>query len=288
MLETPGVGGGARMARAPSIARLFPLVLLLSSLGGSLKIVGGIVFGSKAALVDALTSIANVLAVLVVTRYERASSRPPDEDHHYGHRRMFVGGSMFTVVLYSTVGGAMLIHLVYSSIEGYEVHVLAAILAALGAVPYAAAIALSRRAGGSFGTYARFTVVELTESVAVVLSALGGAVVSYLVDSAGAAALLAYLYAGIVREVRELLRVVSDEAPGFLVERIRRAAEELGIEVRGVRIREVVPGKYYGDLTVALPAETSLGRAHEVAHAIERSLRGKGIDVDLTIHVEPA
>ncbi len=287
MPETSRAGESIRTG-GPGIARLFPIVAFLSVLGGSFKVVSGLVFGSKAALVDALTSIANVLAVLAVTKYERLSLRPPDEDHHYGHGRMSVGGSMFAVALYSMVGGAMLVDLVYSSIASYEVHILATVFAALGAIPYAAAIALSRRMGGSYGTYAKFTAVELMESAVVVLSSLGGAVVNYLVDSAGAAALLTYLYVGIVREVRSLLHVVSDKAPGFLAESIRRAARELNVEIRSIRIREVATGKYYGDLTIALPAEIPLGRAHEIAHAVERSLKSMGVDIDLTVHVEPA
>ena len=287
-MPRPDVGGGGRTGEGLGTAKLFPLVVILSALGGSFKIISGLVFGSKAALVDALTSIANLAAALAVTKYEKLSLRPPDEDHHYGHGRMFVGGSMFAVALYSMVGGAMLVDLAYSTLASYEVHILATVFATLGAVPYAAAVYLSRRIGGSYGTYAKFTAVELVESATVVLSSLGGATISYLVDSAGAAALLAYLYAGIVGEVRSLLHVVSDKAPGFLVESVRRAAGELGVEVRDIRIREVTPGKYCGDLTVALPAETPLERAHEVAHAIERSLRDMGIDVDLTVHVEPA
>ncbi|MEM2307796.1 MAG: cation transporter [Sulfolobales archaeon] len=271
-----------------SNTKYFHLVVLLSALGGFFKIVSGVFFGSKAALVDALTSIVNVVAAFLVARYEDLSLRPPDTDHHYGHKRMSVGGSMFSISLYSMVGGAMLVDIVHSGTGRYEVHILATLFATLGALPYLTAILISKKMGGSYGTYAKFTVVEVIECVVVITSSLGGALVNYLVDLTGAAILLLYLYIEIVREVRGLLHVISDKAPVFLTERIRKISEDLNVEIRSIRIREVVPGKYHGDMVIALPAETTIKKAHEVAHTIEQSLKALGIDVDLIVHVEPA
>lgn len=267
--------------------KFFYIVVLLSTLGGFFKIVGGLVFGSKAALVDALTSIVNIVAALMVAKYENLSLRPPDVDHHYGHTRMSVGGSMFSVTLYSMVGGAMIVDLAYSGTTSYEVHVFATVFATLGVIPYVLAILISRRIGRSYGTYAKFTVVELIECFIVILSSLGGALVSYLIDFAGAVALLSYLFIEIVEEVRDMLRVVSDKAPAFLVEKVREISRDLNVEIKSIRVREIVPGKYHGDLVIALPAEITIGKAHEVAHAVEQSLKKLGIDIDLVVHVEP-
>ncbi|MEM1623428.1 MAG: cation transporter [Sulfolobales archaeon] len=265
----------------------FHLVVLLSVLGGFFKIVSGVFFGSKAALVDALTSIVNVVAALVAAKYENMSLMPPDKDHHYGHKRMFVGGSMFSISLYSLVGGAMLVDLIHSGIGRYEVHILATVFATLGALPYLTAILISKKMGGSFGTYAKFTMVEIIECLVVITSSLGGAIVNYLIDLTGASLLLIYLYVEIVREARGLLHVISDKAPIYLTEKIRKILEDLDIEIRSIRVREIVPGKYHGDMVIALPAETTVEKAHEVAHVIERSIKALGIDVDIVVHVEP-
>ncbi|MEM1930609.1 MAG: cation transporter [Sulfolobales archaeon] len=265
----------------------FHLVVLLSVLGGFFKIVSGVFFGSKAALVDALTSIVNVVAALVAAKYENMSLMPPDKDHHYGHKRMFVGGSMFSISLYSLVGGAMLVDLIHSGIGRYEVHILATVFATLGALPYLTAILISKKMGGSFGTYAKFTMVEIIECLVVIASSLGGAIVNYLIDLTGASLLLIYLYVEIVREARGLLHVISDKAPIYLTEKIRKILEDLDIEIRSIRVREIVPGKYHGDMVIALPAETTVEKAHEVAHVIERSIKALGIDVDIVVHVEP-
>jgi divalent metal cation (Fe/Co/Zn/Cd) transporter len=265
----------------------FLAVVLLSALGGSLKVVGGLVYGSRAALVDALTSIVNLLSALAVTRFEYLSTRPPDWDHHYGHYRLFAGGSIATLVLYSTVGGAMLVELAFSAIRGYEVHVYAPLYVALGVVPYVFAIALSRGAGRSFKTYAKFTSIELIEGGTVIASALGGALVSYVIDSLGAVALLAYLYFEIAMEARELVHLVSDRVPVHLLSEVpRRVRREVGVGVRQVRLREIAPGKYQGDITITLPKGTPIEHAHSIASRVEEVLEGLGIEV--VVHVEPA
>jgi divalent metal cation (Fe/Co/Zn/Cd) transporter len=262
-------------------------IVLLSALGGSLKVVGGLIYGSRAALVDALTSIVNLLSALAVTRFEYLSTLPPDWDHHYGHHRLFAGGSIVTLVLYSTIGGAMLVELALSTIHGYEVHVYAPLYVALGVVPYVCAIALSRGAGRSFKTYAKFTSIELIEGGTVVASALGGALVSYVIDSLGAAALLAYLYFEIAVEVRELVHLVSDRVPVHLLSEVsRRVRGEVGVGVRQVRLREVAPGRYQGDITITLPKDTPVEHAHSIASRVEKVLEGLGIEV--VVHVEPS
>ncbi|MCX8184605.1 MAG: cation transporter dimerization domain-containing protein [Sulfolobales archaeon] len=282
------VGIGKRATNEDSRnSRYFYLVVLLSAAGGFFKIVSGLVYGSKAALVDALTSIVNVAAALLVAKYEVLSLKPPDRDHHYGHKRFYVGGSMFSTVLYSVVGGALLIDLLYSSMVSYEVHILAVFFATLGAIPYLTAIAISRKVGGSYETYARYTVIEVVECAVVILASLGGALVSYLIDLSGAVFLLVYLFTEIVREVRELLSLISDKAPSFIVDRVREISRELGVEIRSIRVREVVPGRYHGDAVVVLPAETTLEKAHEVAHRVEQALKKQGVEADLVIHIEP-
>ncbi|MEM3983438.1 MAG: cation transporter dimerization domain-containing protein, partial [Sulfolobales archaeon] len=132
------------------------------------------------------------------------------------------------------------------------------------------------------------TMVEIIECLVVITSSLGGAIVNYLIDLTGASFLLIYLYVEIVREVRSLLHVISDKAPIYLTEKIRKISEDLDIEIRSIRVREVVPGKYHGDMIIALPAETTIRKAHEVADTIETSLKALGIDIDLVVHVEPA
>ena len=262
------------------------VIVLLSALGGLLKIVGGLVYGSRAALVDALTSVVNLLSALAVSRFEYMSTRPPDRDHHYGHYRLFAGGSIAALILYSTVGGAMIVELAFSVTRGYEVHIYAPLYTALGVVPYVLAITLSKGAGRSYETYAKFTYIELIEGATVVTSSLGGALVSYFIDALGASILLAYLYFEIAMETRELVHLVSDRAPTHILSEVsRKVRREVGVGVKQLRLREVIPGRYQGDITIALPRGTSIEQAHIVARKVEEALRELGIDV--VVHVEP-
>ena len=180
----------------------------------------------------------------------------------------------------------MLVELAFSVTRGYEVHVYAPLYTALGVVPYVLAIALSKGAGRSYETYAKFTCIELIEGATVVTSSLGGALVSYLIDALGASILLTYLYFEIAVEARELVHLISDRAPTHMLsEASRKVRREVGVGVKQLRLREVVPGRYQGDITVALPRGTSIEQAHTVARKVEEALRELGIDV--VVHVEP-
>ena len=294
MASPPTPSGGASGSPGREARRedgFLRLVVFFSALGGFFKILGGLVYGSRAALVDALTSIVNLIAALLVYRYEGLSALPPDKDHHYGHDRMFIGGSMFSVVLYSVVGGAMTVDLIDSVVASYRVHVYAALFATIGAIPYLTAIMISKGAGGSYGTYAKFTVVELVECVVVVLAAFGGALVSYLIDFTGALILLSYLYVEIARETKAILSIVTDRVPrnlDHIVDSMEEASRRLEVEIRSFRIREVAPGRYHGDVVMAVPAGTSVEDAHKMAHRLEQTLKNLvGEEVDLVIHIEP-
>jgi divalent metal cation (Fe/Co/Zn/Cd) transporter len=50
--------------------------VVLSIAGGTLKIAGGVLGRSKSVFVDALTSIANSLAIVLVLKFFRAGTEP--------------------------------------------------------------------------------------------------------------------------------------------------------------------------------------------------------------------
>ncbi|HDI02268.1 MAG TPA: cation transporter, partial [Ignisphaera sp.] len=192
--------------------RVLVLIVMLSIIGGLFKILGGIIYGSKSLFVDAMTSIANTFAIIVTVYFFRISFIPPDKDHPYGHYRLALGGPITTIAAYSFVFGIALMDLIETAGRSYTVSIYAPIMAVLGFVVYAIAIALAKKMGGVFTTYARFTVSELIESSTTIATSLAGALLSYLVDFAGAIALLAYLFKELVGNTREVIAHISDFA----------------------------------------------------------------------------
>ena len=92
---------------AEQLRKLY-VVLGFSALGGFFKIFGGVVYGSRALFVDALTSIANFIAAYATIYYYKVSKRPPDIDHHYGHYKLGFGGTLVSLITYSFVAGLVI------------------------------------------------------------------------------------------------------------------------------------------------------------------------------------
>lgn len=268
------------------IEKTLAILITLSIVGGVLKIYGSIIGGSKSVFVDAMTSIANTLAIVLILRFFRVSIEPPDADHHYGHHRLAVGGSISMLMVYSFVVGVVILDLVNSAGRAYEVGYESPLYATLALVPYGVAVVIAKRSYSIVSGYGGFTAVELIESFVSIASSLGGIAVSYLVDFLGATALTVYLVFELAKSFREVVLAISDVAPEEVIEKIRRAVESHGVEVDRVRVRRVIEDVYHGDIVVRFASNTPVEDAHRVADDIEKELKSHGIDV--TVHVEPA
>ncbi len=260
-------------------------ILLFSGLGGLVKILGGILYGSRALFVDALTSIANFISIIATIYYYHKSLLPPDLDHHYGHHRLGFGGAFTTIMAYSFVAGLSVWELL--SIEPYRVSPLAPVFAFLGLVFYTIAIALSKKAGEYFTPYAVFTVSELIESVTVIIASFLGSVYYYLIDYAGAFVIVGYLFYELHDIARDFIKVMSDIAPEpGLVKNIRREIERIGPKVINIRLRMLRKNYYQGDVIIRVDPSMSVEEAHRIADEIERILREK-YNVEVVVHIEP-
>ena len=265
--------------------RTLALLVTLSLAGGVLKIAGGVLGGSKSVFVDALTSIANSLAIIFVLRFFRAGMEPPDGDHHYGHYRLTLGGPISMLMLYSFVAGAVALDLMNSAGRSYEVGHEAPLFAAVAVIPYGVAVLMARSCPFTAG-YASFTAVELIESATSITSSTGGTLISYLIDYAGAVALTSYLFVELVKSFREVIVAMSDVAPREVVDKITENASKHGLEVDRLRVRKVLGDVYQGDIVVKLSPDARLEDAHKIVDVVERELKARGIDV--LIHVEPS
>ena len=267
------------------VRRTMVLLVALSLAGGVLKITGGVLGGSKSVFVDALTSIANSLAIVLVLKFFKAGMEPPDGDHHYGHYRLTLGGPISMLMLYSFVAGVVVLDLANSAGKSYEVGYEAPLFAAIAVIPYGTVVLMARSLSLTTD-YASFTVVELIESATSIASSTCGALVSYLIDYFGAVALTSYLFFELAKSFRGVIATISDTAPREVVDKIIENASKYGLEVDRLRVRKVLEDVYQGDMVVRLSPYARLEEAHAIVDAVERELRSRGIDV--SIHVEPS
>ncbi|MCS7108743.1 MAG: cation transporter [Sulfolobales archaeon] len=268
-----------------SAERIAASLIVLSIVGGLLKIYGSFVGGSKSIFVDALTSAANTLAIVLILRFFKVGAVPPDRDHPYGHYRLALGGSISMLMLYSFVAGIVILDLINSFNKPYTVNYESPLYAAVALIPYGIAIYVGRKGNSILSGYAGFTAVELIESLISITSSIGGIAVSYLVDYAGATILTAYLLRELTISIRDVVNLVSDIAPDDVVEKVFNDVTSHGLEVGRVRVRKVLENVYQGDVVVKLPPNTSVEDSHKVADIIEKELKSRGIDI--LVHVEP-
>ncbi|MCD6113973.1 MAG: cation transporter [Thermoprotei archaeon] len=224
-------------------------VLGFSALGGFFKIFGGVVYGSRALFVDALTSIANFIAAYATIYYYKVSRKPPDIDHHYGHYKLGFGGTLVSLISYSFVAGLVVAELY--KIEPYSVSINATLFAILGFIFYYLAIAVAKRSGEFFKPYSAFTVSELIESTIVILASLAGALYTYIIDYIGALILASYIFIEIYGTGKALLKNISDIAPSrSYINDVKRTVEKHGFKVIKIKIRKVHYNLWHGDIFI--------------------------------------
>ncbi|MEM1873095.1 MAG: cation transporter dimerization domain-containing protein [Acidilobaceae archaeon] len=265
--------------------KLFLAILALSFAGGLTKMAGGLLYGSKSLLVDAITCFANLLVAIAMVVFYKLSLREPDADHMYGHRRLRLASIAVATSTYSLVLGFLVSYILLTSGREYSVEYRAPLLAILGSLFYGLAVLLGRRAGVEGEVYARYTYGELLESAIGVIASSGGAFYHYLVDLAGAILLVVFWAGETARNSWTLINIVADRVEPSLSAEVREYLKSRGYLVKSLRFREA-GDRLIGDMIVILPGSMSVEKAHEIASLIEKELVEK-YKLEVTIHIEP-
>lgn len=250
------------------------LIIVTGFAGGVLKIAGGLLYGSNTLFVDALTSIANMISLLIVLWFRRITSIPPDSDHHFGHERFEYVGILPIIIAYGFVAGIGVARLYY--VREYTVGIGSFYLALAATLLYSIAVVYSRKTSPSLRAYGVFTASELLEGIVGIIASLGGALYSYLIDYGGAVLLTSYIFYEIYEEGVRLVALMADVAPPLSVyEEVLKIAGSKGFTVKSLRLRTIVPGRYHGDMVIDSRGKPSPGSLAE----LKKELAVKGIDV---------
>jgi cation diffusion facilitator family transporter len=281
-----------RRAAAISITSNVTLIVL--------KVVAGALTGSIAIITEAVHSSIDLLASVVAYFSVRKADEPADESHPYGHAKVENLAAALEGVLIVVGAGIIIYESVRRLMDVPVIEELGFGIAVIG---------LSAAANLVVSTYlyrqARITDSPALEGDAAHLrtdafTSLGVLVGLVLVETTGVqeldpiAALTvagAIIIAG-VRILTRSSRVLVDEAlPADELEAVREVVERFGApEVVGfhkLRARRAGSRRYL-DLHVQFRPGTTLERAHEVSHQLQREIRGRLRGADVLIHLEPA
>ncbi|MCC7354908.1 MAG: cation-efflux pump [Anaerolineae bacterium] len=267
-----------------------------------MKLAVGLMTGSLGILSEALHSGLDLVAAAMTLVAVRISGQPADREHTYGHGKVENLSALFeTVLLLVTC-----VWIIYEAIQRLffkSVEVEASYWAFLTmgvsiVIDISRSRALARVAkkydSQALEADALHFSTDIWSSTVVIIGlicvrAAEGLGLAWLVK---ADALAALAVAGIVVYVslalgKRTVVALLDGVPAGLRDEIAHAANVPGVlEVKQVRVRRSGP-EAFADLTVTVSRDTPLERAHDVASAVEASVRQVLHGTDVMVHVDP-
>lgn len=283
--------------REQLLARTHKLGILSNAGLAALKLTVGSLAGSRALIADGVHSLSDVVMNAGAWIGWRWASRPPDENHHYGHGNAEALTSLSISLIIAAVGGG----LIWTSFRGHSTvsaDALGAAAVATQLVSIGVKLALARitgRRGRAHGSpilvaVARDNAADVLTS-AVILIAIVGSILGFawLEPLAAAAIGLLIVWQGL-RGASEGLGVLMARTPDQqLTSRVQRFASAVA-GVRGVdRVRIHPLGTHLrADVEISVDGQLSVAQGHAIADAVRDAvIAGCGRVEEVTVHVNP-
>jgi cation diffusion facilitator family transporter len=261
------------------------------------ELVLGVFAGSLAIVSDGLHATLDAVTTLVLFLATRASLRPPDEEHMYGHEKFESIGGL--------TGGIALVGIACFIIYEAVLRILNAQKINFG-LEYAGWIAIgytfcidffrvgtffkSRKSSSSTMKAGLYHAVADLSSTVIAFLGFGLAALGFIYGDALASMVLGVLLTYLsLRLVWESGMELSDSISKGVSNNIRNRI----LKTRGIRkcvdlkIRRA-GDKTFVNATVQVPDYLNLEEAHDLTSQIEADLKGLLGNADVTIHIEPA
>lgn len=289
-------------AEAASNARANRAAALLSVASNStlvvVKLVLGLLTGSVAVISEAVHSASDLLASGIAFVAVRASARPADADHRYGHEKAENLAAAIEGVLIVAAGAAVVVEAVRRLLLGGEALVHVELAIAVMAVSAGVNIVVSHR----LRRVARRTGSPAIEGDAAHLSAdvwtsagtcaglVAVAVTGWApLDAIVALAVAVYIIVIGGRITGRAVGVLLDRAlPDDEMARIEAVLEELtgdGVSFHALRARRAGSTAHI-DLHMVVPPQTTVREGHRMSGRVKSRLRTALPGADVLIHLE--
>ena len=261
------------------------------------KIAVGFLSRSTALVADGVHSFADVVSDLAVLLALRASRRPPDENHPYGHESFETLGAivvaLFMLVIGTLIGRDAVMRLIHG--ENLQPEIPALVMALVSVVikeVLARYTLVAARLNHSPALLAnghmhRTDAVTSAAAAAGILGAMLG--VTWL-DSLGALVISVFVLREGWRLTQQNLLALVDTMPAKeTVHAMREVAGRTpGVrEVRDLKVRQR-GSVFHADLRVAVDPLLTVAAAHELAHTVEAIMNEEFRELSrVFVHVEP-
>jgi cation diffusion facilitator family transporter len=266
-----------------------------------MKVVAGALTGSISIITEAIHSAIDLMASIIAYASVRKSDQPPDRDHPYGHDKIENLAAVIEGILILVGAGIILFEATRRLINGSTIDYLwigIAVMALSMVANLAVSAFLSSRAKETGSAALAADASHLRADAATSFGVLVGLLLVELtgwnqLDSIVAILVACAIVITGVRILASSSRVLVDETiPEDELARVRDAvlAYDSGelLSYHKLRSRGSEGGPRYIDLHVQFAEGTSLERAHEIAHELQRDISAAVGGADVLIHMEPA
>ena len=265
----------------------------------ALKFGAYVLTGSVGLLSDAAESIVNLVAAFVALLALHVASRPPDDDHHYGHSK----AEYFSAVVEGVMIFVAAVFILLTSVErflhpqglqnvgvGLGISVIASVLNGTVAM-------LLLRAGRAHNSITlvadgKHLLTDVWTSVGVVVGVLLVAVTKWERLDPIIAFLVGcnIIWTGwhLIRQSVDGLmdKTIDAERAGAIQTVLDRHTTGSEVIYHGLRTREA-GHKVFASLHVLVPGRWTVQQGHDLVEEIESDLLASVPDLDMTIHLEP-
>ena len=262
-----------------------------------LKIFAGIFGRSQALLADALNSLLDIVANIVVWLGIRIAERPPDKDHPYGHGNADNLAAVFVAIVLTITGiyiGSEAIDAIIH--RNYQTPTWLATAAAIFTIIVKFGLyKLTDKVGKEYNSPAVLANAQDHRSDALIsTSALFGIVVAQLgvpiLDPIAGVWIALLILKQAIKILRENVQTLMVTSPGSEFEKqiTEFIHQSDGVrQVNWVRGRIVGSG-YYVDIAIEVDASLTVLEGHDIAKNIRKSVNESFSSVrDVLIHINP-
>lgn len=275
--------------------------LVLNLLLAAAKLLAGVLGNTYALIADGLESLTDALSSLLVLGSLRYASRPPDENHPYGHGKAEALAALAVSCLLMALGlgvGVQAVRgIVTGSASGIPAFWTLPVLIGVVVVKETLFRLMARTGAKSGSTLVHAdawhnradAITSLAAAIGIGVALLGGPRFAIADDLAAVLASSIVLINAIMLFRQPFLELTDATAPDDLLASVRAAAGEVeGVGVEKLRARKSGQ-RYFVDMHLHVAPTMKVEAAHALAGKVRAHVRERVESVaDVLIHIEPA
>ncbi|CAM5770135.1 cation diffusion facilitator family transporter [Bosea minatitlanensis] len=282
----------AQIKQRAAILSVMATILLTAA-----KIVGALISGSLALLTDALQGLVDVGSTLFTWFAVRASDKPADEEHHYGHGKVEALAALVETAILFTLAGAILWEAGNRLWNNLVEHVAVTPLVigvmllsmTVDAIRWRSLTKVARETGSEAlaGEATHFS-ADFIGSALVLLGLVGVWYGVERADTVAAFAIAAYTAYSAYRLARRTLDTLMDTAPEGVSEKLREAARRVPgvVGINWLRVRPA-GGRIHGEIGIGVSRTLPLDRVTAIKAELAAALAAAEPGSEITITADP-